>query len=161
MRFRYGTHLPMLIKVVSLTTGPIVEFGGGVNSTIFLHWACNPTGRKLLTLESDWQFYKEFKRLRCDYHSIQHVRRWGNTIGEGVWSVVLIDHHPREPRKNATELRSTDAIRFVDSEYVVMHDSDHYDYNKVYPYFKYKYEYTKAIPNTVVLSNKHDLKELV
>jgi hypothetical protein len=161
MRFRYGSHLPMLIKAVELTTGPIVEFGSGVNSTIFLHWACNSSGRKLLTLESDWQFYKEFKKLRCEYHDVQHIRRWGSHVAIGKWSVVFIDHHPREPRKNATELRVTDAKRFIDAEYVVMHDSDHYDYSSVYPHFKYRYEYKKSSPHTVVLSNINDVSEVL
>ncbi len=157
MSFRYGSHLPVLIKLVSITSGPIVEFGSGENSTIFLHWACNSTGRKLLTLESDWEYHKHYRRLRCEYHTLEHVRRWHNKIAEGRWSVVLIDHHPREKRKNASELRSNDAIRFVDSEYIIMHDSDHYDYSKVYPHYKYKYEYIKAEPHTVVLSNVHNL----
>jgi len=158
--FRYGSHLPVLIKAVGLTTGPIVEFGSGINSTIFLHWACNETGRKLLTVESDWQYYKEYKKLRCDYHSVQHIRKWTDDVASGKWSVVLIDHHPREPKVNAGPLRAKDAIRFADSEYVIMHDSDHYDYSKVYPKFKYRYEYTKAKPNTVVLSNYYDFNML-
>jgi hypothetical protein len=161
MSFKYGSHLPVLIKIVSITTGSIVEFGSGINSTIFLHWVCHSTGRKLLTLESEWEYHKHFRRLRCDYHTLGHVKRWNDKLAEGKWSVVFIDHHPKEHRKNASELRSHDAIRFVDSEYVIMHDSNHYDYSKVYPHFKYKYEYTKATPNTVVLSNVHDLSSLI
>jgi hypothetical protein len=161
MRFRFGSHLPVLIKLVGMTTGPIVEFGGGVNSTIFLHWACHSTKRKLLTLESEWEYHKEFRVLRCDYHTMEHVRHWHDGIASGKWSIVLIDHHPKEKGKNATELRSRDALRFIDSDYVVMHDSDHYDYSSVYPHFKYKYVYTKAKPNTVVLSNLHDPEVLL
>lgn len=159
--FRYGSHLPLLIKAVNLTNGPIVEFGSGVNSTIFLHWACHSSKRKLLTLESDWKYHKEYRKLRCDYHSVEHVRRWNDDLASGKWSVVLIDHHPREPKVNAGPLRSKDAIRFVDSEYVIMHDSDHYDYSSVYPNFKYKYIYTNTKPNTVVLSNVHKLESFL
>jgi hypothetical protein len=158
MRFSFGSHLPMLIKAVQLTTGPIVEFGCGVNSTVFLHWACHNNNRPLLTLEGDWEYYKEFRRLRCDYHQVEYVKEWNDTIASGKWSVVLIDHHPKV-KGDAGETRSNDAIRFADSKYVIIHDPEHYDYSKVYPHFKYRYDYTKTTPNTVVLSNIHELSE--
>jgi hypothetical protein len=161
MRFRYGSHLPVLIKLVSMTSGPIVEFGGGVNSTIFLHWACHNTGRKLLTLESEWEYHKQFRSLRCEYHSLEHVRKWTDELARGKWSIVLIDHHPKEKGVNASALRAHDANRFTDAEYVVMHDSDHYDYSSVYPHFKYRYEYKKSSPHTVVLSNINDVSEVL
>ena len=35
-----GTHLPVLMDIVSKTDGPILEIGTGVFSTPYLHWAC-------------------------------------------------------------------------------------------------------------------------
>jgi hypothetical protein len=152
--FRFGSHLPVLIKLVNMTTGPILEYGGGMYSSVFLHWACHAKSRMLVTLENRWEYYKKIRNLRCDYHDIQFVKEWSNDICLGKWSIVLIDHGPGYRREN-------DAKKYLDSEYVVLHDSNEesYGYKNVFPLFKYRFDYIKAFPNTSVLSNIHDLKD--
>jgi hypothetical protein len=156
--FRFGSHLPVLHKLLSITDGRVVEFGSGMNSTIFLHWACHSKKRQLLTLEGKWDYYKRIRRLRSDYHDIQFVKTWRNDLAPGKWSVVFIDHSPGY-------MRGYDAVRFVDSDYVVLHDtedavSNGYGYNLVYPLFKYRFDYKKATPHTTVLSNINDVSKL-
>jgi hypothetical protein len=150
--FRYGSHLPMLIQCVAMTEGGVVEFGSGVNSTIFLHWACQSKNRQLLTLENDREYYKQVSKLDGGYHKVQFVEKWTDDIGKGVWSVVLIDHHP-------SERRVIDARRFTDSEYVILHDSNQYDYSSLIPLFKYNFEYTNTNVHTLVVSNVRNLTE--
>lgn len=153
-----GSHLPVLMKIFSITEGPILEYGGGLNSTVFFHWACLSTERKLLTLESDWQNHKLLRKFRTSWHECQFVRNWDNVIIGSNYSIVFIDHNPAEQRHIA-------AKKHVESEYVILHDSDPtrnsvYFYDTIYPLFKYKFDYTESYPNTTVLSNIHKLNRL-
>lgn len=153
-----GSHLPVLMKIFSITDGPIVEYGGGLNSTVYLHWACLPTERKLLTLESDWQNHKLLRKFRTSWHECQFVKDWNKAITEDKYSIVFIDHNPACQRH-------VDAKKFLNSEYIILHDSEPekneiYYYDRIYPLFKYKLDYTKSYPNTTILSNIHKLNRL-
>ncbi|MCK9428860.1 MAG: hypothetical protein M0R17_02465 [Candidatus Omnitrophica bacterium] len=153
-----GSHLPVLMKLFSITDGPIVEYGGGINSTIFFHWACFSTERKLLTLESDWINHKLLRKFRTDWHQCQFVRHWNDAIVEDNYSLVFIDHNPAAQRH-------VDVKKHINAEYVVLHDSEPdknniYFYDRIYPLFKYKLDYTKSWPNTTILSNVHRLNKL-
>lgn len=153
-----GSHLPVLMKLFSITKGPILEYGGGINSTIFFHWACFPTERKVLTLENDWINHKLLRKFRTPWHECQFVKNWDRVTIEDTYSIVFIDHNPGYQRH-------IDAKKHINSEYVVLHDSEPerdnlYFYEKIYPLFKYRLDYTKAVPHTTILSNTHDLGNL-
>ena len=47
-----GSHLPVLIKMVLMTDGPILELGTGFFSTPVLHWLCAEKKRKLVSYDS-------------------------------------------------------------------------------------------------------------
>ena len=52
------------------------------------------------------------------------------------------------------------------TKYVIIHDSNgryknHYHYDKIYPLFKYKYDFTQEFPSTCVLSNFVKLKNFI
>jgi hypothetical protein len=70
----------------------------------------------------------------------------------GHWSVALVDQ--------ASRARTPNAIYLADKvEYILLHDSDsaaHYRYDRVWPHFKYRLDYTDAKPWTTVLSNFKD-----
>ena len=43
----WSSHLPVLIKLMAMTSGDVLEVGTGIYSTPFLHWACFSQGRNL------------------------------------------------------------------------------------------------------------------
>ena len=141
-----------------MTTGPIVELGMGFFSTTYLHWACYEDKRKLVSFDANESYFKQNNRYTNDYHQVLFVKDWDNIDITGHWSIVLVDHE--------TIRRAKDIARFANiADYIVAHDSEpnhdsSYQYSSVYPLFKYKYDFTKARPFTVVLSNTKDLSNL-
>lgn len=153
-----STHFPMLIKTVQATKGTVVEVGSGVFSTPLLHWLCFDTGRPLITAER-YEHYLEFaKKFETKNHKIV---REVDELPDEHFSVVFIDHSPKKPRT-----RGDDALLFKDkADYIVLHDGGEnahkkYGYHKIYPYFKYRHDWTGDKVNTTVLSNFKDLKWL-
>jgi hypothetical protein len=155
----FGNHLPVLIKLVSLTTGPILELGGGMFSTPFLHWACYPN-RRLVTYDNEEMYFNTIKQYECDYHKVELVTDWDKVDVSGHWDIVLVDHHPNERRVEEVK-------RLVNTaDYLVLHDTEgrwdgKYHYSTIYPLFKYRWDFsTGQRPFTTVLSNLKDLKGL-
>jgi TusA-related sulfurtransferase len=102
---RHFTHLPLLKAAAALTEGAILELGSGEGSTRALHEICANTGRKLLTVESDWKWYRKLCELRSDFHRFAFVRDWSEApllppVG-GRWGVVLVDLAPAPARRGA------------------------------------------------------------
>lgn len=149
---KYASHLPVLTKIFEATTGDILELGVGIYSTPYLHWMCFERGRKLSSYESDqkWAYY--FRDSRRVFHDIHHTENWDDLKIDQFWDFVFIDHAP-------DIRRGIEAGRLAQhAKYVIIHDSedteDHkYNYSKIYPLFKYRYDYQKAVPRTTVLSN--------
>ncbi len=160
----HGTLLPALIKVVNKTTGPVIEFGGGLFSTPFLHGACYETRRPLYTIESDKAFYNWLKPFESDYHKVVFVENWDDPsllklYASFHWSVALIDHHPGWRRRQ--EIKRVASC----TDYVVAHDSQPrsegtYKYSRIYRLFKYRREFGREKPLTMVFSNIDDLLTL-
>ena len=154
-----GSHIPILIKLVQMTDGPVLELGIGYNSTPLLHWLCG-SNRHLVSLEGDEKWVKKFQEYNVDRHIVKHIEDWDKAdIDNTHWSVVLIDHRPALRRK-------VDAERLKDkADYILIHDSEpeinkFYRYTDIYPLFKYRHDYTAVKPNSVVLSNFKDLSNL-
>ncbi|HUV84328.1 MAG TPA: hypothetical protein VMV86_01385 [Methanosarcinales archaeon] len=160
--FRFGSHLPVLMKVMQLSKGPVLELGSGLYSTVYLHWACFNNKRKLTTIESNRNYYKSVKKLRCDWHEIVRVKKWEEAQShyKKDWSVVLLDQGPGIER-------GISAKYLTHADYVVLHDSElpqGYGYEDIYPLYKYRFDYInpeKNTPFTTVLSNKYDLTDLL
>ncbi len=149
----------MLMKLVKVTTGPILELGGGFFSTPFLHWSCYFDKRKLITMDNETYYFNELKQYENDYHKVYLVDDWDKMDLSGHWDIALIDHHPNLRRKE--EIR-----RLANSvDFIVVHDTEgrwdrKYQYSEIYPLFKYRYDFTDELPNTSVFSNFKDLKWL-
>ena len=168
LQARRGSHLPVLIKLFYSTTGPILEMGCGLFSTVFLFWACVAAQRRLVTMESEQKFYDwltDFKnqKNKCymDFHKIVKIDNWDNADLSENWGLAFVDHVP-------DDRRVIDIARLTHAEYVVVHDAEPREDNKrilrghqplssIHKLFRYKYLYTGANPNTLILSNKHDL----
>ena len=162
-----GSHLPVLMKVLELTAGPVLELGTGLFSTPFLHWACFNTKRKLVSYENKKE-YKDFwiyddereKDNGYDYHEVNFVEKsdWDALDLTGNWGIVFIDHNPGPRRREEMRRVANNA------EYVVVHDTDdkndwYYKYEEYFPLFKYRWD-SDIYPRTTVLSNTKDLSSL-
>jgi hypothetical protein len=151
--------MPVLLKVLAATNGPVLELGVGTFSTILMHYMCLNANRLLVSYDSDIKYINLVKDCASDIHKIQYVANWDEVDILKPWSVAFIDHSPG-PR------RGLDAGRLANyAEYVVCHDSEikrdsTYEYSKVYDLFKYRWEYRKLSPPTMVFSNFHTLEWL-
>lgn len=156
---KYGSHLPVLTKIVGMTDGPILELGIGLYSTPFLHYACLPNKRKLASYDSDEGWIRYFRDCRSDFHEINLITDWDKLEINNLWDVVLVDHDPGFRR-------AQEAKRLANfAKYIILHDSqpenDKYvKYSDIYPLFKYRFDYTASFPHTTVLSNFVDVTDL-
>jgi len=153
----WGTHLPVLIKIIGMTSGDVLEMGMGLYSTPFLHWACFPD-RKLVSYESDKECFELNKQYNEGLHEVHFVDNWDEADIDKSWCVAFIDHAPS--RRRIIDIKKL-AWR---ARYIVIHDTQRNykfcNYNEIWPLFKYRYDYKKAVPYTSVLSNFKDLSNL-
>jgi hypothetical protein len=134
----WDSYKPLLWGALEATTGDVLEFGCGDGSTKLLHEYCKEKGRNLFSYESDKEWFQKFEHLNCDFHKVEYVEDWDNTVEKhrlGV-GVIFIDHAPGERRKY-------DIALFCNlSQIIVSHDteqeSDHgYRMSLAWPLFKY------------------------
>jgi predicted O-methyltransferase YrrM len=159
-KVRSGSHLPVLIKLVLMTDGSILELGTGFFSTPVLHWLCAEKKRKLVSYDSQEAFTELANNYLTDFHEVHQVKDWSKIdIESQYWSIVFIDHAPAQQRQ-------LEMVRVANNaDYVIVHDSElkhdkDYQYSKIAPLYKYRYDYDKVYPNTSVFSNFKDLKNL-
>ena len=154
---KYGSHLPVLMKIVQITNGPILELGIGLYSTPFLHYSCLSNQRKLVSFETDHGWARYFRDCKSDFHEVHTIDDWDTLDTSGSWDIVFIDHAPDSHRH-------IEAKRLAKSaRYIILHDSDPendtlYQYSTIYPLFKYRFDYTACKPYTTVVSNFIDLE---
>jgi len=149
---KYGSHLPVLSKLVESTTGPILELGIGVYSTPYLHWACFPTKRKLESYESNEGWIRYFRDCRSDFHEVNFIDNWDKLEINKFWDIAFIDHTPDFRRSVETKRLANNA------KYLILHDTEPefdalYKYSEIYHLFKYRFDYTLVKPYTTVVSN--------
>jgi len=154
----HGTHLPVLIKVINITNGPVLELGMGIFSTPYLHFACYPR-RRLVSFENNSEFSEWITAFKSGCHETNFVDDWNKINISGHWSVALIDHSPAERRIEEIKRLSNSC------DYLVVHDTNprqthKYHYNEIYPLFKFRKDFTREKPYTAVLSNFYDLSNL-
>lgn len=152
----YSTHMPLFIRVLLASEGTVVEFGGGIYSTPFLHWFCRFQNRKLITYENHSDYYHYERKFQSDLHRVKFVESWDDIEIEEPVSILFIDHHP-------SSQRSLDVIKFKDkADFIIIHDTERddpntYDYSRIWPHFKYRYDYKDVKPYTTVVSNTIDV----
>ncbi len=129
----YFTHQPFLIEILKNTTGNILELGCGEGSTLVIREIIKNTTRKLVSLESDFLWFRKYAHLEDESHQLYHVNASNeDTIETGnIWvdfiksmrlndfEVVLIDSSPRISRKFCFDylLNRVKIIIFHDFEY--------------------------------------------
>ena len=89
----HGSHIPLLVESLRITTGDVLEMGMGWSSTPLLHWICKDMKRNLVSFETDHKWIKHFDDYRSDDHMILPVDNWEEmaVIDKMNWGVVLID----------------------------------------------------------------------
>ena len=152
--------MPLLSKFVQATDGAVMELGSGAFSTSLLHWLCAENRRRLVTYERNPKYFKSAKTFMSKTHSIRLVEDWDKIPFEDAkdmeWDVVFID--------NELERRSIDPIRLKNkTKFMIIHDTsqDDYGYEKVWPHFKYRYDWKFSRPRTSVVSNFIDIRGLI
>lgn len=154
-----GSHLPVLMKIVNMTNGPILELGAGPFSTPFLHWACFEKKRKLVSYENNREFFlSDIEQYQSDFHEVHFVENWDKIDISGHWDVAFIDHCPKLRRIKEIKRLANSA------NYIVVHDTEgrsdrKYKYSTIYHLFKYRYDFRNARPFTTILSNLKDLSQ--
>lgn len=151
----FGSHRPLLWEALQATKDspfPIIELGCGDSSTPFLMEYREKANRVFFSYDS--------KKEWADKYGSDYVRDWEkHPLWLGKYSVCLLDLAPGEYRRIA--------LMKVDSEIIVIHDSEPLGWNasdyKVRPLFsKFKYvkddvPKEKGAPWTTALSNTIDV----
>ncbi len=170
LNHRRASYMPVLLKIVQMTTGPILELGAGLHSTPYLHWACYAAKRKLVTLEDHPDWWDYLNGFKCDYHNVHCVIDWNVIDLSEQWDVAFVDHDPieqknlvgRTPGEPYKRKRYEDVARLTHAQYVICHDAENssdnkYGYSKIANLFKYRWKYSGASPYTAIFSNFHDV----
>lgn len=156
----YGSHLPVIVRVVEATNGPILELGMGTYSTPILDLLCRESKRLLVSYDNDPDWFEKNKAWECDFHKVYFVDNYDKADIDNVhWGVAIIDHKPAERRIIDIE-RLAQKVNFL-----IVHDTEEtwekdFHYRSVFPLFKYRYDYTICRPATTILSNFFDPSEL-
>jgi hypothetical protein len=152
----YGTHLPILLKVVEATKGDVLELGIGSSSTPALHKICLEQNRRLDSYDMDVHYVDQYSRQhRSPNHSYYWIDDWSMAGIDRPWSVALIDHRPAARRR-------IDAVRLKDfAEYIVIHDTEptidrFYRFESIWKHFRHIF-HDDQIPRTTVVSNFNSL----
>jgi len=150
----HASYLPVLIKVLQISEGPVLELGSGIYSTPVMHWLCLEAKRRLVTYENDPEIFNMNKDFGTGLHEVKFVEDWDKIpIETEHWGVVFVDHKPAERRK--IEIARLSKI----ADYIVVHDTEtqrdrEYGFIKgAFPLFKYRFNYRRQKPYTSVLSN--------
>lgn len=156
---RWGSHIPILVKLLSVTTGDVLELGMGIYSTPLLFWMCVSRERKLVSYESSDKYFNMLGKNNNSNHESHLINDWNTIDMDRNWDIVLIDCEPMDIRSKLAA-RVTHKTKFI-----VLHDSQprddqYYHYEKIYPLFRYRFDYTKFMPHTTVLSNYAELEFL-
>ncbi|QQG47699.1 MAG: hypothetical protein HY044_01255 [Candidatus Woesebacteria bacterium] len=153
---RYTSYMAILVNILLKSEGDIVELGTGIYSTPLLHWLCRDMNRRLISLESDPEYYNFARQYQSKLHRIKFVANWDEVDISSHMGVVFIDHMP-------SIRRGIDAIRFRNlADYIVLHDTEgtKYGYETMWSHFKYQYTWKEALGWVSVVSNFKDLSFL-
>lgn len=155
-----STHMLTLMRCVAETTGDVCELGAGFYSTALLHWLC--LDRKVYTYESDPDYYHYAWKFRTNNHRARKTEDFSDVDYNRHWSVVFIDHTADKGANPHT--RADDALKFTNADLIVLHDTEpeneaQYGYDKLWPYFKYRYDWKGCKPFVSVVSNTIDVTQ--
>jgi hypothetical protein len=172
----YGTHQPVLRGVLNIITKPVLELGCGYFSTELIHTIAEERNLKVVSIESNDEWFDIFKNYESKDHSFEHFDTEANNH---EWGLVFIDCDDWIARKNAL-------LKYMNiADYVIVHDCDYFPNNNLFgtviqplnkrkrimgvrtydDVFKYWSEYfiegwNTQSPPTLLGSNKNSLKDI-
>ncbi len=153
----YFSHVPLLAAAVLNTTGPVLELGAGLGSTLMLHGLCGSLGRQLTTLESDRSWILKFVALTRPWHTVKEVVNFRDLSEyKEPWGLAFIDHGIMEEREDSIR-----ALQHV--PIIVVHDTCHpwlYGYEPLLSLFMYRWDWQVNGPRTSVVSNSVNVSEV-
>jgi hypothetical protein len=117
------THQPVLFTIAERCDGPIAECGCGFGSTLFLHEIAERRGVKVVSLDSDADWFARFSQLLAsDNHEFRFVEDWPAELErpewDEPWGLVLVDQTDWTDRVLTVKRVRSNA------EYVILHDSN-------------------------------------
>jgi len=153
-----GSHIPLLVRAFTLSTGDVLELGTGYFSTAILRWLCEMSGRTLYSYETSNEWWKRATREKAPFHKVFKIDNFDEAKIDRHWGLVFVDHSPVRRRKVEIERLANLA------DYIVIHDTNPqfekaYRYSKIWPLFKNRYDFTKYYPHTSVVSNFYSLEK--
>ena len=155
-----ASHIPLLVRVFDLSTGPVLELGTGYFSTQLLHWLATVAKRPVYSYESRGSWFRRAQHWENEYHHIRFCERWEDAdLTEHFWGMAFVDHAPNLRRPIDIQRLHNQA------QLIVIHDTEpawdaQYGYSAIWPLFQYRYDYTKIYPSTTVVSNFQDLSDV-
>lgn len=148
----WGSHMPVLMRLMEMTEGDVLELGTGMYSTPFLHYACMLQGRHLVSYENNPEYFNTYKDYNCPWHEVIFVDDFNKAGIRRKWGFAFIDTNPEEIRKDL-------ALKIANwARVIALHDSNaNVDnvthYSEIRPLFRKYFDYTGQSPHTLVLSN--------
>lgn len=138
----YYTHLPFINEIVKYTNGDILECGCGEGSTILLHQEIQNTNRKLVSLESNIEYFNKYSYLADSSHSLYYIEadnydnvetgnKWVDFIQNNIFNnfdVVFLDSSPWFSRKCCFDYFLNKA------KIIIIHDFDYFPNNNIIGY---------------------------
>ena len=123
------THQPVLEKLLSITTGPILELGCGEGSTELIHQYSLLHNRKTVSVESSEIWLEKYKEKYTNQnHEFIHTNNWEDVntkLSVLKWGLVFIDQGSWEARAD-----SFNTFKNI-SEYLILHDCYYFPKNKL------------------------------
>lgn len=150
----YFSHIPLLSAAVITTSGPVLELGAGLGSTLMLHGLCGGLGRQLTTVESNEDWLLKFINYGRSWHTLKLVSDFSNLSEyQESFGLAFVDHGIAEQRGLSVE-------RLKDVPILVAHDTCHpwlYNYEPILSQFKYRWDYKMSGPMVTVVSDTVDV----
>ena len=133
----YGTHQPVLVELIKNTSGNIIEFGCGNSSTVLIRKLIKDTDRKLVSLESNLEWFNKFKDLETENHKLFYIDagnddtdetgiKWINFLNNNEYirdmnfDICFIDQSPWTARTHTLK-------HYINScKYIIVHDVDYF-----------------------------------
>lgn len=155
-----ASHIPLLTRCFDKSQGPVLELGTGYFSTLLLHWLATVSQRHVYSYESRGGWCERAQRWQSEYHHIRKCEAWDAVdLTEYHWGLAFVDHSPN--RRRPVEIAR---LRYL-ADLIVIHDTEpawdaQYGYSRIWPLFKYRYDYTGLYPSSSVVSNFRELADV-
>lgn len=140
-----GTHVPILVALLSKTTGPIIELGSGHYSTPLLNYHSKISGRFVLSVDTnrEWNdyfannFHAENHKFYCTDNRLISNIFLSSPWGTQYWDIAFIDCGPDIDRIKCLELFRNKA------RFIIIHDTEPaarvYSWGNIFDSFPHKF----------------------